>query len=252
MALLAAVSQLALFLFLRRRHDLKQQQQALKNMAHAERDRLKTEVAQRAALLTDLNLDLQTAREDERHRLAHKLYGELGSQMAGAAAEALGHLDHLVHTLNLSIALGRSIIKDLRPSTLANLGLEATLEILARGFGGQSNVCVECALSPVRLGASAELMVYRLVQQAIANISKFAAATHVWVSLGAPNALVEVSVRDDGIGVDVAAPAKSAFGLPGMRLRVEAEGGRLTVISAAGQGMRVMVSLPESGPPVAA
>ena len=260
MALLTAIGLLALYLFLRRSHELKQQEQRLKDIVQAERDRLEVEVVQRTAQLTDLALYLQTAREDERNRLARNLHDELGSlltsakldaarikpRLAGAAPEALERLAHLVQTLNQSIALGRSIIEDLRPSTLGNLGLMATLEILAREFARQSGIAVDCALSPVKLDANAELMVYRLVQEAITNLSKYARASQVWVSLGERDGQVEVSVRDNGVGFDTAAPARSAFGLMGMRFRVEAEGGRLRVVSAPGQGTKVLVTLPES------
>lgn len=266
MALLTAISLLALYFFLRRSHELKLQEQRLKDIVQAERDRLEIEVAQRTAQLTELTRYLQTAREDERNRLARNLHDELGSlltsakldaarirsRLVGTAPEAVERLAHLVQTLNQSIALGRSIIEDLRPSTLGNLGMAATLEILVREYGEQSNIAVECALSPVTLDANAELMVYRLVQEAITNISKYARASHVWVSLGARGGRVEVSVRDDGVGFDTAAPASSGFGLLGMRFRVEAEGGRLTVVSAPGQGTRVVVTLPESGTTAAA
>jgi len=260
MALLTAISLLALYLFLRRTGELKLQEQRLKDVVQAERDRLEIEVAQRTAQLTDLTRYLQTAREDERNRLARNLHDELGalltsakldaarikSRLSGTAPEALERLAHLVQTLNQSIALGRSIIEDLRPSTLGNLGLVATLEILTREFAEQSNMVVECALSPVNLNANAELMVYRLVQEAITNVSKYARAHRVWVSLSARRGQVEVSVRDDGVGFDTAAPAKSAFGLLGMRFRVEAEGGKLTLTSSPGQGTRVLATLPES------
>ena len=261
MALLTAISLLALYLFLRRSHELKQQEHQLKDIVQAERDRLEIEVAHRTAQLTDLTRHLQTAREDERNRLARNLHDELGSlltsakldaariksRLAGTAPEAQERLTHLVQTLNQSIALGRSIIEDLRPSTLGNLGLLATLEILAREFTEQSGIAVDCSLSPVKLDADAELMVYRLVQEAITNLSKYARASHVWLSLGARDGQVEVSVRDNGVGFDAAAPAKSAFGLLGMRFRVEAEGGKLTLSSTPGQGTRVSVMLPESG-----
>ena len=62
------------------------------------------------------------------------------SRLTGSAPEALERLEHLVQTLNSSIALGRRIVEDLRPSTLSNLGLVATLEILAREFGNQSGI----------------------------------------------------------------------------------------------------------------
>jgi signal transduction histidine kinase len=261
-AALSAISLLALYLFLRQSAALRHQQLELKRTVQAERDRLDTEVQRRTVQLTELTQHLQTAREDERHRLARNLHDELGalltsakldaarirSRLAGTAPEALERLAHLVDTLNKSIALGRSIIEDLRPSTLGNLGLVATLEILAREFAERSGVKVHSTLAPVTLDAAAELMVYRLVQEAITNVSKYAQAKTVWLRLGSEGGRVEVSVRDDGIGFDTATPPRSAYGLVGMRFRVEAEGGTLTVLSAPGQGTQVRATLPESGP----
>ena len=169
------------------------------------------------------------------------------SRLAGTAPEAQERLAHLVVTLNSSIALGRRIIEDLRPSTLANLGLVPALEILAREFAVRSGVEVQCALVPVKLSAGAELVVYRLVQEAITNLSKHAKARHVWLSLGTGNSQVEVSVRDDGVGFDTGTPPTSAYGLLGMRFRVEAEHGSLSVVSAPGQGTTVRVALPQAG-----
>ena len=264
-AALSAISLLALWLYLRQNRALRQQQLTLKHSAQVERDRLEIEVRRRTAQLTELTHHLQTAREDERSRLARNLHDELGalltsakldaarirSRLAGTAPEALERLAHLVETLDASIALGRSIIEDLRPSTLGNLGLVATLEILAREFAERSGAEVECALAPVRLDATAELVVYRLVQEAITNISKYANARHVRLAMGPRDGRVEVSVRDDGVGFDTAVPPRSAYGLVGMRFRVEAEGGRLSLVSAPGQGTTLTVTLPESPGPAA-
>lgn len=257
-AALSAISLLALTLYLQQSAALKAQQLALKQTVQAERDRLDAEVRRRTAQLTELTHHLQTAREDERHRLARNLHDELGalltsakldaarirSRLAGSAPEALERLAHLVETLNQSIALGRSIIEDLRPSTLGNLGLVVTLEILAREFAESSGVEVACTLAPVTLDAHAELMVYRLVQEALTNIGKYAKARHVRIELGSQDGQVTVSVRDDGVGFDPTRPTSSAYGLVGMRFRVEAEGGALTVESAPGQGTQLRVSLP--------
>jgi len=259
-AALSAASLLALWLYLRQTSALKREQLALKRRVQAERDRLEIEVRRRTAELTELTHHLLSAREDERHRLARNLHDELGalltsakldaarirSRLAGTAPEALERLAHLVGTLNASIALGRSIIEDLRPSTLANLGLVATLEILLREFGERSGVEVERALVPVRIDAAAELTVYRLVQEAITNISKHAQARHVRVSMAARDGRVEVTVRDDGVGFDASAPPRSAFGLVGMRFRVEAAGGTLAVASSPGRGTQLTLALPES------
>ncbi len=260
-ATLSAMCLLALYLYLQQTAALKAQQLTLKQTVQAERDRLEAEIKRRTAQLTELAHHLQTAREDERLRLARNLHDELGalltsakldaarikSRLAGTAPEALERLAHLVETLNQSIALGRSIIEDLRPSTLSNLGLVVTLEILAREFAERSNVQVVCKLSPVALDASAELMVYRLVQEAITNISKYAQAHQVWLDLGSQDGLVTVSVRDDGVGFDTSVEPTSAYGLLGMRYRVESEGGTLQVSSAPGQGTTLRVGLPASG-----
>lgn len=260
-AALTALSLLALSLFLRQTAALKRQQRTLKQIVQAERDRLEGEVRRRIAQLTELAHPLQTVREDERSRLARNLHDELGalltsvkldaarirSRLAGASPEALERLAHLVSTLNRSIALGRGVIEDLRPSTLSNLGLVPTLEILAREYAEQSGVEVDCDLTPVRLGATTELTVYRLVQEAITNISKYAGARHVGLTLAVREGLVTVSVRDDGAGFDPATLPASAHALVGMRFRVEAEGGTLRVESAPGRGTCLTLILPESG-----
>lgn len=262
MAVLSAISLMALFLYLRQTFALKRAQEAQQGLIQMDHDRLEIVVAQRTAQLTELTHHLQTAREDERNRLARNLHDELGalltsakldaarikSRLAGTAPEALERLAHLVDALNSSIALGRRIIEDLRPSTLSNLGLVPTLEILAREFSERSGLQTHCTLEPAKLDATAELMIYRLMQEAITNISKYAKARHVWLSLSTVDGLVQASVRDDGIGFDTSVPPRSAYGLVGMRYRVEAEGGTLRVESAPGHGTLIQVTLPLGEP----
>lgn len=261
-ALLSAISLLALIMYLRQSFALERQQQEVQHIVQAERDRLELEVRQRTAQLTELTHHLQTAREDERSRLARNLHDDLGALLtsakldaarirsrlltAGAAPEALDLLAHLVATLNSGIALGRRIIEDLRPSALGTLGLVATLEILVGEYAQHSGLEVHNVLEPVSLDENAELMVYRLVQEALTNISKHAKASQVWVSLGMRAGLVEVSVRDNGSGFNTQAQPASAYGLVGMRFRVEAEGGTLTVVSSPGQGTLIQLRIPQS------
>ena len=89
-------------------------------------------------------------------------------------------------------------------------------------------------------------MVYRLVQEAITNITKYAKARNVWVGLAVHGDEVEVTVRDDGVGFDPSAQRHSVYGLVGMRYRVEAEGGSLALESAPGRGTLIRVRLPQS------
>jgi signal transduction histidine kinase len=146
------------------------------------------------------------------------------------------------------VALTRRITEDLRPSSLAHLGLVTTLEILAREFSQRSGLAVHCALQPVGLGASANLVAYRLVQEAINNISKHAQARQVWLTLAPHQGRVQVMVRDDGLGFAPQRPGGEGFGLLGMRVRVRAEGGELRVQSSPGQGCCILALLPCSGP----
>ena len=161
---------LALFMYLRQIFLFTQQQTELQRMLQAERDRLEAEVLERTVQLTQLAQHLQTAREDERNRLARNLHDDLGSlltsakldaariksRLAASAPEALDLLAHLVSTLNSGIALGRRIIEDLRPSALSNLGLVSTLEILAREFSDMKGF-LACVLAAVPDFKRAEL-----------------------------------------------------------------------------------------------
>lgn len=263
---LSALGLLSLFMYLRQTSALQaqreQQNAERQRLISAERDRLEQVVTERTAQLVELTDHLQTAREDERHRLARNLHDELGalltsakldaarirSRLTGAAPEALDRLNHLVETLNSSIALGRRIIEDLRPSTLSNLGLVPTLEILGRDFATHSGLQVHSTLEPVKLPPDAQLVVYRLVQEAITNIAKHAQAKQVWITLQARDGQAHVSVRDDGVGFDPAQQPRSTFGLIGMRYRVAAEGGQFRLHSAPGQGTRIEATLPETPP----
>jgi signal transduction histidine kinase len=259
-AAMTAISLLALFMYLRQTHALEMHRKEQQRLLQAEAERLENEVRKRTQQLTELAQHLQTAREDERSRLARDLHDELGALLTAAkldaarlksrlgvlTPEAAERLTHLNETLNSGIALKRRIIEDLRPSSLSNLGLVAALEIQAREFADRSGLVVELSLDKVRLKPSSELMVYRLVQEAFTNIAKYARAKRIEVKLWTENTRVHVSVRDDGVGFDTRLPRTSAHGLVGMRYRVEAEGGVMTLSSAPGQGTRVDATLPQA------
>ena len=231
-----------------------------------ERDRLEMEVDRRTAQLTELAQHLQSAREDERGRLARELHDELGALLTAAKLDAARirarltppppeieeRLTHLSETLNSGIALKRRIIEDLRPSTLTNFGLVPSLEILCREFRERSQLDVRSHLEPVSLGAAADLTTYRLVQEAFTNISKYANASRVDVTLAPSGPWASISVADDGVGFDASQRQVSAQGLLGMRYRVEAAGGVLSVYSMPGRGTAIVARLPLPPAPAAA
>jgi signal transduction histidine kinase len=255
---LTLLALLALALFLRNVQRL-DRTQAMHDLAlRTERDRLEATVIHRTAELTELTRHLQSAREDERSRLARELHDELGALMTAAKLEtarlkrSLGtmpavvaeRLKQLNETLDRGIALKRRIIEDLRPSSLSNLGLVAALEIQAREFAQRADLAVRTVLQPVTLDEDAQMTAYRLVQESLTNIAKYAHASDVTISLRQHDGQVLVGVLDNGIGFDPASIRSTAHGLLGMRYRVEAEGGRLQVDSAPGQGCDVRAWLP--------
>lgn len=255
------VSLLALALYLRQARVLEAQRELRQQQMRKQRDEFEREVERRTQQLTELAQHLQTAREDERSRLARELHDELGALLTaakldaariksrlGSSPEALERLAHLSETLNSGIALKRRIIEDLRPSTLVNFGLVPALEILVRDFTERSQIQVESQLEPVSMRPADELTAYRLVQEAFTNIVKHARASRVQVSVGAGDGGARVSVKDNGIGFAPDTTRTSAHGLLGMRYRVEASGGRLVIMSKPGHGTRITARLPLVGP----
>jgi signal transduction histidine kinase len=256
----AAFSLLLVALVLRQRHQAGLQREVQQQAIKAERDRLEQEVQHRTAELTSLARHLETAREDERARLARDLHDELGALLTAAkldvarlrpglqqsAPALLPRVEHLVQTLNSGIALKRRIIEDLRPSSLDNLGLVPALEILCSEFAERLQVQLQPSLQPVRLSRAAELTAFRLVQESLSNIAKHAQARLVTVALAPQDdghALVRVT--DDGAGFDPARLTLGSHGLVGMRYRVQAEGGQLTISSRPGGGTQVLAVLPQ-------
>ena len=260
---MTALSLLALFMYLRQTAALARQLVEQARLVQAERDQLEIEARRRTQQLTELTHHLQSVREDERQRLARELHDELGalltaakldvarlkSRLAGSTPEVAERLAHLTEGLNSGIALKRRIIEDLRPSSLGNLGLVAALDILVREWGQRTEVSVDSTLTPVRLRASGELTVYRLVQEALTNTSKYARATRVQVSLSSAGGRVRVTVRDNGAGFDIHAPQRSTHGLLGMRYRIESEGGKMQLRSMPGQGTEIDAEIPEGEDP---
>jgi signal transduction histidine kinase len=262
-AIVAAAALLAFYLYLRQSTKLKLAGEEQQAALQAERDLLETQVRDRTASLAQLATHLQQVREEERGHLARELHDELGALLTaakldvarlkskvGAQAPEIGQrLQHLTETLNSGIALKRRIIEDLRPSSLANLGLTAALEILAREFSERSGVEVASSLESVELDEPGQLTVYRLVQESLTNVGKYAEAKQVDVSLRNYSNHIEVDIKDDGKGFDVREQRATTHGIAGMRHRVEAAGGRLTVNSGLGHGTRITAVLPKTPSP---
>jgi len=256
-AIVALAAFFAFFLYLRQTHALRSIGERQQETLQRERNALEDEVRDRTASLAELATHLQDVRETERGYLARELHDELGSLLTAAkldvarlksrlldAPDATQRLQHLTELLNSGIALKRRIIEDLRPSSLSNLGLVASLEILGREFAERSGIQVQMALEPVIMDESRQLTIYRMVQESLTNIGKYAEATEATIVLKNYDNHVIVEVADNGKGFEPRRVHPSTHGLAGMRHRVEAARGRLTISSTPGRGTRLSAMLP--------
>lgn len=248
--LLALATLLGLYLYQRqlRRGD--------RQMAE-EGQRLADRVRERTAELTEMATHLVNAREDERAHIARELHDEMGGlftsmkldfarlrRMPELPDKAVERIRAIEARLGEGIALKRRIIEDLHPSALTQLGLVQALEILCREMGERLGTPVRTDLKAARLDPPAELTLYRIAQESLTNIGKYARCQAVEVRLHTEGDAVCLSVRDDGCGFDPLLVPHGRHGLRGMRVRVESHGGELSVRSTPGGGTTVIARLP--------
>jgi two-component system, NarL family, sensor histidine kinase DevS len=210
------------------------------------------------------------ASEQERSRWARELHDETlqalgGLQLMLSSAQREPDADkrgdlirNAAEQITAEIRKLRNLITELRPAELDEIGLESALEALADRRGAED--AIEVSLD-VDLGAASgererrlppqiESTVYRVVQEALTNVAKHAAAERVEVRIGLVNGVVDVVVADDGEGFDPGA-ASAGWGLLGMKERVALLSGSLELESQPGRGTTVHAVLPTRVAPAA-
>lgn len=209
--------------------------------------------------LRALSQRLLEAQEAERRALAAEMHDEIGQLLTGLnllllsidpygdAAITAAYLAQAQRTVGELIARVRHLSLDLRPPMLDDLGLRPTLDWLVERYTAQTRVQVNLSLIGLeqRFPPMLELVVYRIIQEALTNVARHAetnsVTVRVWVDAGALHVLVE----DQGRGFDPAMldPYHSS-GLSGMSERVALLGGTLTITSAPGAGTSIHAVLP--------
>lgn len=196
---------------------------------------------------------LSTLREQERAHIARNIHDDLGAsftalqldlnwlrrQLAGEPP-LQAHLDRMLEVTQTAMDATRRILNDLRPVVLDHLGLWAALETLLQDLQARSGLRCRYLCPPDtesrRLEPAAEIAVYRIVQELLANVQRHARARSVSVSAvwGEDGLLLEV--EDDGVGMRLP-ETRQTFGILGMRERARAIGGDLELDSAPGAGL---------------
>ena len=236
--------------------------EALLKQTHAE---LEQRVAERTRQLRELANHLETVREQERTRIAREIHDELGSLLVAlkmdtqwldkrlADRPALQCKCHgMGRLIDTAVENVGRIITDLRPSILDHQGLWAALEWQAQEFIEASElqaslqVHVAAGVPPPQGGLA--IAVFRIFQEMLSNVARHAKARRVELRIAVddpPAPILYIDVRDDGVGFDPRRKRSSAYGLVGMRYRVEAIGGNLALESRPGQGALIRARIPE-------
>jgi two-component system, NarL family, sensor histidine kinase UhpB len=193
------------------------------------------------------------AQEGERQRIARELHDEVGQSLTAVLLElkrsidrapeglrdGLGEVQEMVRA---SLDEVRQVARRLRPGVLEDLGLVSAIGALATEFAGTTGVSVARRLDQrLPLGQEAELVVYRIAQEALTNIARHAHAAHVDLRLTAEEDRVVLVVSDDGRGPG---GAEEGAGIRGMRERALLVGGNLRVQTRPTGGTVVRLEVP--------
>jgi PAS domain S-box-containing protein len=211
---------------------------------------LEARVASATAELRMLSRRLLTVQEEERRFLARELHDEIGQILtglaltlsAGASKDQLEEARHIVGELTDKV---RQLSMDLRPATLDTYGLLPAIRSHLERYETRTGILIDLRTEGLdrRFAAPVEITAYRVVQEALTNLARYAKTSSGVVQLIADAETLFVSVRDDGFGFDPAQITKGT-GIGGMRERVELLGGRFEIEAAPGQGAAITAELP--------
>jgi PAS domain S-box-containing protein len=201
------------------------------------------------------------AREEEAKRIAHELHDEAGQitaaihlalaeiepELLPSGRERLRRIGVLIEGVEERL---RQLSHELRPTILDDLGLIPALAFLANGFSARTQVAVAVKGSTGgRLDPLIETALYRIVQEALANVGKHARAARAEITLAREDGKLVCAIRDDGVGFSDR-PARRGVGRPaglgllGIRERLGALNGQMQILSTPGEGTELRVSVP--------
>ncbi|HSC22914.1 MAG TPA: CHASE3 domain-containing protein [Casimicrobiaceae bacterium] len=233
--------------------------EAKRRMLIEEQRRLEQEVTARTEELSELSTYLQTVREEEKSRLARDIHDELGGILVGAKMdvawaaqkcktalpEAAEKLGRALEILDEGVEMKRRIIEELRPTLLDNLGISSALDWQVRQTCERAGLNCELNLADIELPPEVSIALYRIVQEALTNIVKYASARNVDVELLGDEDGVSLIVHDDGAGLPTGVESsRLSHGIVGMRQRVRALNGTFKIGSRPGSGTTIEVFIP--------
>jgi signal transduction histidine kinase len=198
---------------------------------------------------------------EERHRIGRELHDTVTQQLIGIVMhlEAAKSIEEGRAAIETSLRLAREGLAEARrlvwadrPAQLEEGSLSRALAAMLDRVKRETSMKVEAEIDEGidALPAAIQTLVLRATQEALANVRKHARATRVAVSVAVSDGLLAIDVQDDGVGFDGPPPARTGagFGLHGLRERLSAHRGSLTIESAPGAGTTIAVHVPREGP----
>jgi signal transduction histidine kinase len=224
-------------------------------------------LAESESKLHALTQHLERVKEEERRVIAREIHDDIGTtltalkfELARLARElesrswSAPHVTAMQELLAHAVTASDRIQHDLRPPVL-DAGLVAALQWLVQGFRNRTGVVAEFESNreEVEIAADRGAALYRVAQEALANVAKHAAAQRVSVQLFAAQDEVSLEIADNGVGFETSGlTATPGFGVRGLVERARGFGGWAEVNSAPGRGTTVMFSIPPGSPPATA
>jgi PAS domain S-box-containing protein len=228
--------------------------------AEAAMHQLNQKLERQKVELRELMAKNEAVRESERKHIAREVHDELGQVLTALRMDTsfiamrFGNMDPALSTkvlgmralVDSAIKGVRNVASNLRPMAL-DMGIYLALEWLCQDFTTRTGVVctLESKEVDLCLDESRSIVVFRIVQESLTNISRYAEASKVIVTLGSSESELGVEVQDDGKGFDtVEANSRRTFGLLGMNERALGLGGSLNVVSSPGQGTTIGLTIP--------
>jgi signal transduction histidine kinase len=217
------------------------------------------QIVESESRLRQLSSMLLSTQESERRNLSRDLHDELGQQVTAigldlrSLAKKAGEgdsstlLSRVIDEIDQLLRSLHEIATRVRPRVLDDLGLQDAVESLLEEYQRRTGITVEAQLDFHRrkIPATVGENVYRVLQEALANVATHAQTDEVEVMMKTTEDLLRMTVRDPGTGFDADLEAGSSrLGILGMRERVELLNGELDLQSRPGEGTQIMISVP--------
>ncbi|MGI9134413.1 MAG: ATP-binding response regulator [Rhodoferax sp.] len=201
---------------------------------------------------------LQTTIEQERAAIAREIHDDIGGSLAAAKLDLAwisrhasdtgtqAHLQAATEMLQHAIGASQRIMMNLRPSIL-DQGLHAAVQWLALNFEKRTGIStrIQTNNEHLSLPKALELTAYRTAQEALTNVSKYAACTQVHIEISDADAVLTLEVSDNGKGISpLEMQNPRAFGLRGLQERAKTVGGWLDISSRENAGTSIILSVP--------